>query len=190
MLFLRLTALAVAMGICALGVPARAQTGELRHRPPTVPASYVAPNLVRAEPDPVPEAVAPPETRPFDLGARFRDTFLGGLLGYGAAAGLGALLGMIDADGDDERQPLIVALIAPLGLATGVWLGGLVNGGSRYDGAMLGTLIGTLLAVAMIGAVGGPSLEDPATISIGLLVPLIGAMAGAEIASAALGARF
>ena len=31
-----------------------------------------------------------------------------------------------------------------------MWLGGLVHGGSRFDGAMLGTLVGTLPEVVYL----------------------------------------
>lgn len=187
-------ALAVAWGISVSG--ASAQWSELAHAPPEAPAAYRAQNRVTA-PEPAAHETPPLEELPaapaiVDTAARFRDSFFGGLLGYGALAGIGALLGLVDGQygGTEERQAISIALLAPLGVSFGVWLGGLVNGGSRLDGAFVGTTVGALLGALLIVLIGGPSPEDPAAWSIGLLAPVIGSIAGAEIASAIGGVRF
>ncbi|MDQ3031212.1 MAG: hypothetical protein M3Y87_02260 [Myxococcota bacterium] len=162
----------------------------LRPAVPTAPDAYRAPNLVPIEaraPTPAVTPIAAP-SRPIDVAARFRDEFFGGLLGYGVGVGLAVLIAFVEPAGDDFQQPLLLGIFAPVGLAAGVWIGGLEHGGSRFDGAMIGTIVGTLLcagAMAMLTPeLDERSLEDPVIVSIGLLVPVIAAIAGAEIATA------
>lgn len=159
---------------------------------PDAPPAYIAPNVSRDEPEVAASSVAiTPPPPPIDYAARFRDQLFGGLLGYGLAAALSAAITLADSGGDELEGPLATVLIAPSMVATAVWLGGLAHGGSRFEGALLGTLVGTLLTGWMITALGGwngqRSLEDPAIVSIGLLTPVLATIAGAEIGSAISG---
>jgi hypothetical protein len=158
------------------------------------PASYRAPNRVLRAPVETAAAAAAVETEPMpiDVGARVRDEALGGLLGFGIAAAMGCLLAFVAGDGDEEElTPVLVGSFAPAGLALGTWLGGEVNGGSRFDGALVGVVIGSLVAVPVLFALATASWqEDPAIVAVTITTPWIGSIVGAELASALSGVRF
>lgn len=184
------------MGFCALLVailtlgaatPGRGSAQvlhEWRPVPTDLPAAYSGPNLVRDEPVAAAAVPEPPPPPPVDVGARVLDEFLGALLGYGTGVGLAVFAAFLAESDEPLLTQALVGLFAPPALALGAWIPGQLRGGSRYDGALIGGLLGSALGLAMILALGGPSLEDFAQVSIGLLAPVIGSVAGAEIASA------